>query len=227
MVCFKIQNVNWKRAQHTPAHLPSDRQAACKMQTASSCSEEKKESGHFLLPYREATKENTGEPQNSLYFFLFHVNDTFLSTVVARISVVKPSLSLCLETVGRKRRGFVAFQILLRLLLLVTRSFCQSSDSGRGWYCLIIMLYRKTWAFLDGLFLWFADIVIIAFWLWSSLFMQASAAVKLKLQIVYLLLMERLRFSVAFFGMVTPFHPGKCHALVVPLVDTKLQLLFI
>lgn len=57
--------------------------------------------------------------------------------------------------------------------------------------------------------------------------MQASAAVESKLQIVYLLLMERLRFPVVSFGLAAPFHPSKYRALVLPLVNTKLQLLFI
>lgn len=71
MVCFKTQNLNWNRAQCTPAHLPSDGQAVCKMQTAGSCSEEKVKLGHSLLTVREVTKRQRGEAQKPLYFILF------------------------------------------------------------------------------------------------------------------------------------------------------------
>lgn len=79
MVCFKIQNVNWNRVQHTPAHLQSDRQAVCKLQTASSCSEGKTKPGHSLLPYREGNEAERGKMQKPLYFILFHIEDTLFS----------------------------------------------------------------------------------------------------------------------------------------------------
>lgn len=60
------------------------------MQTASSCREEQHEGGCSLRPYRERTKANTEEAQKPLYFILFHIEDTFLNTVVAKIGIVKP-----------------------------------------------------------------------------------------------------------------------------------------
>lgn len=143
--------------------------------------------------------------------------------VMAKISIVTDSQSLC--DVGGTQRVH-SFRTLVHLLVLVERSFFQSSDSEKDWYCLIITWYRKTWVswWLISLICRYCDYCILAV---IQSFHAALEPVELKLQIIYLLLMERPSFSIAFFGMMIPFHHGKCCALVAPLVNTKLQLLFI